>query len=222
MLRFRKERLAILARRIPAAGRRPRRYRRRPAAGYLLAGPIVEAVEWPRLQLLHSTPPRPDANRLAHETIHEQTRQGSTGRDRETGKLLLRHTTADSRLRGEKDPQRLRAWYPACREASSLLPTRQLVTEDEPHPPVEVGTVAAECEPWSALPPELASFAMAQSLPEVVQPDERRDIRARHIRFAEQRPGRAAPGQLDAGPGLVDQVGHAHGVQDAGGVGGLG
>jgi hypothetical protein len=36
---------------------------------------------------------------------------------------------------------------PSCREASGLLPTRQLVTEDEPHPPVEVGTVAAGCEP---------------------------------------------------------------------------
>jgi hypothetical protein len=110
VLRFHKERLAVLARRIPAAGRRPRRYRHRTPAGYLLAGPIVEAVEWPGLQPLHSTPPWPDANRLAHETIHEQTRQDSTGRDRETGKLLLRHTTADSRLRGEKDPQRLRAW----------------------------------------------------------------------------------------------------------------
>src|SRR5215208_1041357 len=106
---FHKERLAILARRIPAADRRPRRYKRRPPAGYLLAGPILEAVEWPALQLLHSTPPWPDANRLAHQTIHEQTRQGSTDRDRETAKLLLRHTTADPRLRGRKGSQRLRA-----------------------------------------------------------------------------------------------------------------
>src|SRR5215204_1099041 len=109
VLRFHKERLAVLARRIPAAGRRPRRYRRRPPAGSLLVGPILEAVEWPGLQPLHSTPPWPDANRLAHETIHEQTRQGRTGRDRETAKLLLRHTTADSRLPGRKGSQRLRA-----------------------------------------------------------------------------------------------------------------
>jgi hypothetical protein len=51
----------------------------------------------------------PDAHQVAHETIHEQTRQAGTGRDRETAKLLLRHTTVDSRLRGEKDQRRLRA-----------------------------------------------------------------------------------------------------------------
>jgi hypothetical protein len=124
VLRFHKERLAVLARRIrAAAGRRPRRYRRRPPAGYLLVGPILEAVEWPGLQPLHSTPPWPDANRLAHETIHERTRQGSTGRDRGTAKLLLRHTTADSRLRGRKGSQRLRAWCPICREPSGALAT---------------------------------------------------------------------------------------------------
>jgi hypothetical protein len=79
------------------------------AAGYLLVGPILEAVEWPGRQPLHSTPPWLDANRLAHERIHEQTRQGSTGRDKETAKLLLRHTTVDPRLREEKALQRLRA-----------------------------------------------------------------------------------------------------------------
>jgi hypothetical protein len=51
----------------------------------------------------------PDAHEVAHETIHEQTRQAGTGRDRETAKLLLRHTTADLRLRDEKTLKRLRA-----------------------------------------------------------------------------------------------------------------
>src|SRR4029453_15844154 len=74
--------------------------------------PILEAVAWPGLQLLHSTPPWPDANRLAHETIREQAGQGGTGRDREAAKLLLRHTTADPRLRGRKGSQRLRAQCP--------------------------------------------------------------------------------------------------------------
>jgi hypothetical protein len=32
--------------------------------------------------------PSPAANRLAHQSIREQTRQGSTSRDRETAKLL--------------------------------------------------------------------------------------------------------------------------------------
>jgi hypothetical protein len=36
-------------------------------------------------------------------------RQGGTGRERETAKLPLRHTTADSRLRDRKGLQRLRA-----------------------------------------------------------------------------------------------------------------
>src|SRR4029453_17701043 len=50
-----------------------------PAARWVPARrPILEAVEWPGLQPLHSTSPWPDANRLAHETIHEQTRQGRT------------------------------------------------------------------------------------------------------------------------------------------------
>jgi hypothetical protein len=39
---------------------------------------------------------------------------------------------------------------------------------------------------------------------------------------AEQGPGRAETGQLGGGPGLVEQVGHAHGVDDAGRVGGRG
>jgi len=50
-----------------------------------------------------------DAHEFAHKTIHEQTRQAGTGRDRETAKLLLRHTTADVRLRDEKTLKRLRA-----------------------------------------------------------------------------------------------------------------
>jgi hypothetical protein len=51
----------------------------------------------------------PDAHEVAHTTIHEPARHGSTSRDRESTKLLLRHTTADSRLRDEKALERLRA-----------------------------------------------------------------------------------------------------------------
>jgi len=43
-----------------------------------------------------------DAHGFAHESIREQTRPAGTGRDRDTAKRLLRHTTADLRLRGEK------------------------------------------------------------------------------------------------------------------------
>jgi hypothetical protein len=46
---------------------------------------------------------------LAHEGNREQTRQGSTSRGRETTKHLLRRTTVNLRLRGDKDLQRLRA-----------------------------------------------------------------------------------------------------------------
>jgi hypothetical protein len=50
-----------------------------------------------------------DANRLAHEIIRDQLRQAGTGRDRETAKLLLKHTGMDWRLRGKKAVERLRA-----------------------------------------------------------------------------------------------------------------
>jgi hypothetical protein len=57
--------------------------------------PALETVEWPGRQLLHHKPPWPDANRLAHEIIREQTRQSGTDRDGETAKLLLRPTRGD-------------------------------------------------------------------------------------------------------------------------------
>ena len=53
--------------------------------------------------------PRPDANRVAHESIREQMKQGGTGWDRGTAKLLLGYTTTDLRLPGEKALERLRA-----------------------------------------------------------------------------------------------------------------
>ena len=55
------------------------------------------------------TGPEPGAHELANETVQDLTRQGSTGREREKEKLLLRHTTVDLRLRDENGPQRLRA-----------------------------------------------------------------------------------------------------------------
>ena len=74
--------------------------------------------------------------------------------------------------------------HPNCREASGPLPTRQVGHRGRASPASRVGTVAAGCEPWSSLPAELARFAVAQLLPEVLQPDEGRDIRAGHIRFS--------------------------------------
>jgi hypothetical protein len=50
-----------------------------------------------------------DANRLAHESIRDQARQGGTRWDRETARLLLKQTGMDWRLRGEKGLERLRA-----------------------------------------------------------------------------------------------------------------
>jgi hypothetical protein len=64
---------------------------------HLLIRPVPEAVNCPSFQLLHGMPPWPDANRLAHESIREQTRQDGTGRDREAAKFLLRHTTGTNR-----------------------------------------------------------------------------------------------------------------------------
>ena len=43
----------------------------------------------------------------------ERTTQDSTGQDGETAKVLLRHTSADSRLRDRKGTERLRAQCPA-------------------------------------------------------------------------------------------------------------
>jgi hypothetical protein len=51
----------------------------------------------------------PDAHEVANETVQELARQDRTGRDRQTEKLLLRHTTVDLRLHGEKALERLRA-----------------------------------------------------------------------------------------------------------------
>jgi hypothetical protein len=53
---------------------RPRRY--------LLVRPVLEAVEWPGLQLLHGSLLGQDANGLAHASIREQMRHGGTGQDR--------------------------------------------------------------------------------------------------------------------------------------------
>jgi hypothetical protein len=50
-----------------------------------------------------------DAHELANKTGREQMKQAGTGRDRELAKLLLRRTTVDLRLRGEKGLERLRA-----------------------------------------------------------------------------------------------------------------
>jgi hypothetical protein len=105
-----------------------------------------------RLQLLHSTPPWPDANRPAHETIHEQTRQGSTGRDRETAKLLLRHTTADSRLRGRKGSQRFEGLVSGLPRTPSGLANDAVVAVDGPHPPDELGAVDREVRASSSSP----------------------------------------------------------------------
>jgi hypothetical protein len=82
--------------------------------------PVEVAVPAPPVAAGRTGALWPDDNQFAHETIREQTRQGGTGPDRETRKLLLRHTTADSRLRDEKALERLRAWcFPA-----RLLATR--------------------------------------------------------------------------------------------------
>jgi hypothetical protein len=50
-----------------------------------------------------------DANRLAHEIIRELMRRAGWERAEEPAKLLLRRTTVDARLRGEKALERLRA-----------------------------------------------------------------------------------------------------------------
>jgi hypothetical protein len=51
----------------------------------------------------------PDAHELANETLRDLARPAGTGQVRKTAKLLLRHTTVDSRLRGAKGLERLRA-----------------------------------------------------------------------------------------------------------------
>ena len=68
-------------------------------------------VEWPSLQLqsLHLQAFLADGNRLGHEIIRELIRRAGRERDEEPAKLLLRHTTVDARLGGEKALERLRA-----------------------------------------------------------------------------------------------------------------
>jgi hypothetical protein len=73
----------------------------------MLVRPVLEAVQWPALELLHGKPAWPDANPLAHETIREQTREAGTGSRLEDSEALLKHTTADPRLRGKKGLERL-------------------------------------------------------------------------------------------------------------------
>jgi hypothetical protein len=52
---------------------------------------------------------RNHAHELANATVRELVRQESPGRDGHTERLLLRHTTPELRLRGEKCLERLRA-----------------------------------------------------------------------------------------------------------------
>ena len=51
--------------------------------GYLPVRPVLEAVKWPGLQLPHGKGHRPDANRLAHESIREQMTPAATGQRRQ-------------------------------------------------------------------------------------------------------------------------------------------
>jgi hypothetical protein len=84
-----------------------------------------------------------DANRLAHESIREQTRQGGTRRDRETAMLLVRHMTADLPLRSEKALERLRAWCPTCREPLRGSCHDEWLTQGRASPCGRAGAIAA-------------------------------------------------------------------------------
>jgi hypothetical protein len=69
-----------------------------------------------------------DANQLAHEIIRELMIRAGRERDEEPAKLLLRHTTVDVRLRGEKALERLRGLVSlGCRTVPDGLPPRQLI-----------------------------------------------------------------------------------------------
>jgi hypothetical protein len=60
-------------------------------------------------------------NLLARPFMSRRDRRIRTGIGR--GKLRLKNTTEDMRLRGEKCRERLRASWPTCREPFGLLAT---------------------------------------------------------------------------------------------------
>jgi hypothetical protein len=103
----------------PCTNARPVDHKRQQACD----GPAYRSNVRCRRQILHDKPPWPDANRLAHETIREQMRQGGAGRDREMPRFLVRHTTANSRVHDERPLERWRAWCSTCRKPSGALPT---------------------------------------------------------------------------------------------------
>jgi hypothetical protein len=70
--------------------------------------------------------PRRDANRLAHASLREQMRQGSTSRVRDTVKFLFRQAKRDLRLRGEMALERLRAYCPAAEAGDGRSARRPL------------------------------------------------------------------------------------------------
>jgi hypothetical protein len=53
---------------------------------------------------------------------------------------------------------------PSCRAAFTALPTRQVVAEDETHPPVELVAVAARPEPASSSPAVPSACSSYRSL----------------------------------------------------------
>jgi hypothetical protein len=55
-------------------------------------------------------------------------------------------TSTAAQARQADGPAGIRVAPPGCREPFGLLPTKRRITEDEPHPPDQLGAVAARCK----------------------------------------------------------------------------
>jgi hypothetical protein len=67
--------------------------------GNLIVGPVPEAVKRPGLQLMPFKPHLPDANRLAHNTIHDHLRQAGTGKAQSSCSGTQQQTCGDAARR---------------------------------------------------------------------------------------------------------------------------
>jgi hypothetical protein len=103
-----------------------------------LLGSAVVAGTGPVEHFLQGTPPWPMlTDVLTRASASRRDRPVRVGIGRPT-KLLLRRITTNSRLRGEKGSQRLRAWCPTCRTPTSGSCQRCGGHRGRASPPVKV------------------------------------------------------------------------------------
>jgi len=84
--------------------------------------------------------PTPNAHGVAHETVRELARQGSTGRGTKTTKCLVRHTTVGRGTTRREGPVEVEGLVLDLPRALRALTNDAVVTGVGPHPPGQPGS----------------------------------------------------------------------------------